>query len=112
MVGGVVIEVCQVPGHPDELYVNCIETLQSRQAAQCAVHVPRTTVSERIEIGDSLWWQSGHVMWTPAGVNQNIAGVVCGVDYDVRIPKLGYTNSKDPVWRHAVSRQALANRRK
>lgn len=83
MVGGIVIEVADRPGRPDVLYVDCLDNC-SKQT--CAVLVKRTPESEKIQFGDSLWWQDRWAMWSPAD----------GSAHDVRIPRVGYSGVKHP----------------
>jgi len=65
MVGGKVIEVCDIPGR-DELWVNCADFRQGRKHPDtCSVLVERNADSEQIQIGDKLWWQGGKCYWTP-----------------------------------------------
>lgn len=64
MVGGRVIEVCDIPGR-SELWVNCVEYRSGRKHPDtCSVLVERNADSEAIQIGDKLWWQSGYCYWT------------------------------------------------
>jgi hypothetical protein len=111
MIGGMVIEVCQVPMHPEHIFINCVESVLKRNAKQCGVYVPCTVVSLRVEVGDHIWWQSGFVYWTPAAIRRDANKVVSGVDYDVRIPRIGPTCNSNPQWRAYVDRVAKKNRR-
>ena len=92
MVGGIVIEVSEIKDRPGVLYVDCRD---SSYRQTCAVLVEDNETSRKIEIGDSVWWQSGMVMWTPSP-NRLKKGGKCGVDYDVRIPKIGYSGVRHP----------------
>ena len=66
MVGGRVIEVCEIPGKPDRLWLNCADYQPNRSHPDtCSVLVERNADSELIQIGDKVWWQSGVVRWTP-----------------------------------------------
>lgn len=60
MVGGIVIEVCDVDA--ERIYVDCRCTVRRDT---CAIHVARNVKSEQIQIGDSLWWQGRNAYWTP-----------------------------------------------
>ncbi len=64
MVGGIVIEVCDIPKQPDWLWVNTASRQRPRE--QCSVLVAKSVDAEQIQIGDSLWWQGGVCYWTPA----------------------------------------------
>ena len=44
-----------------------------------------------ISIGDSIWWQSGLCYWIPKE-NYGRDDGRCGVDYDIPLPKLGYSH--------------------
>lgn len=65
MVGGRVIEVCDIPGRT-ELWVDTADFQQGRKKPEtCSVLVERNEDSEKIQIGDKLWWQGGFCYWTP-----------------------------------------------
>lgn len=99
MVGGVVIGLSRrkdlthvhvadcphYPKHPGEC----------PQPDTCCVYVEevRVDTGEKIEIGlnDSLWWQGGFCMWTPAA-NRGQSGMVCGVDFDIKLKKIGFSH--------------------
>ncbi len=45
-----------------------------------------------LQLGDSFWWQGGYCYWTPrANVIGHQAGRG-GVDYDIKLSKLGYSH--------------------
>lgn len=102
MVGGTVIEVADQPGRPDVLFVDCADKPRGRRVADtCAINVERNANSERIEIGDSVWWQGGWAMWTPkdnrcAMDEAERRGLKCGVDFDIKIPRVGYSGAGHP----------------
>lgn len=100
MVGGVVKEVlCK----GDRVWVNCQET-QGRCRTECAIYVERNETSERIRPGDMLWWQGRDAMWTPqenlaeeCGHREHVTcWARCGADYDIRIPRIGYSGVSHP----------------
>lgn len=93
MVGGIVIEVAEVKDRPEVLYVDCRDTTYRKDT--CAVYVERNATSEQIQIGDSVWWQCGKVYWTPQR-NIGLENAKCGKDYDIPIPKVGYSGVKHP----------------
>lgn len=99
MIGGVVIEVACVPGRDDVLFVDCAERQNRKAKVQtCAILVERNVSSEKIQVGDSLWWQGQWAMWTPQENRGKPDGdVKCGVDFDVRIPRVGYSGVKHPM---------------
>jgi len=81
MIGGMVIECCEVPGRPDVLFVNVADRPYSKLET-CGVLVEKNENSLKIQIGDSLWWQSGSCYWTPwQSMNQR----------DIAIPKRSYS---------------------
>lgn len=94
MVGGEVIDVVRCL---DRVWVNTIEPQRPNQP--CAIYVERNEASERIQPGDALWWQGRYAMWTPAenrvpmGSRPDHRG---GIDYDVRIPRVGYSGVSEP----------------
>ena len=103
MVGGKVIEVLRLP---DRVWVNCWEVLFCGAVTECAIYVVRTEVSELIKVGDQLWWQGRDAMWTPAAHRLPACDGSCGlgpgcasrggVDYDIRIPRIGHSGVKNP----------------
>lgn len=96
MVGGKVIEVAEVPGRPEVLYVDCADMPSGwRKPDTCAIMVERNQASERIQIGDSLWWQGRSAMWTPQE-NCGKPDGRQGVDFDIIIPRVGYSGVKHP----------------
>lgn len=102
MVGGTIIEVSEVAGRPEVLFVDCRDRTYSKDT--CAIFVERNTESERIEIGDQLWWQGSNAYWTPQANRKpacnhrehDDCGSRSGVDYDIRIPRVGYSGVKHP----------------
>ena len=82
MIGGKVIEVCNVPHRSNVLFVNVAERPYKRTDT-CGVLVENNETSQKIEIGDSLWWQCGYCYWTP----QNSERKKENVDFDIKIPK-------------------------
>lgn len=59
MVGGTVIEVSQVRDGVMRLW--CVDP--RHQWDECAVHV--SDKDGIPDVGDRVWWQGGHVYWTP-----------------------------------------------
>lgn len=103
MVGGIVIEVSEVKDQPDVLFIDCRDRTYSKDT--CAIFVEKNATSEQVQIGDRIWWQGCEAMWTP---DANL-GKTCncrehddcssrsGVDYDIRIPRVGYSGVNHPV---------------
>lgn len=44
-----------------------------------------------MKLGDSFWWQEGSCYWTPQA-NRNLPNGRCGIDYDIRLKKIGYSH--------------------
>ena len=44
-----------------------------------------------INIGDMLWWQGLDAMWTP-GWCKVASGRGCGTEWDIHLPRLGYSH--------------------
>lgn len=70
--------------HPDTCCVYTKEECVDQRAKDYQVEV-------RIQLGDSLWWQSGSCYWTPKE-NRGKENNRCGFDFDIRLPKLGYSH--------------------
>lgn len=97
MVGGIVIEVVDLA---TKVYINVADRPYSK-LEECAIYVERNVDSERIEIGDAVWWQGGFAMWTPqgsrvGGEKAEKRGLKCGKDYDIKIPRIGYSGVNHP----------------
>lgn len=106
MVGGTVIEVAEVKDRPDILFVDCRERTTGYAGSTCAIYVERNKDSERIEVGDSLWWQGGWAMWTPqanrvknCNHRHHESCNRTGIDYDIKIPRRGYSGVEHPARR-------------
>lgn len=80
MVGGTVIEVIELP---KKIWVNVKDTTYKDTAA---IYIERNKDSERIVVGDSIWWQGKFAMWTPG--TREVA--------DVKIPRLSYSGVGRP----------------
>lgn len=61
MIGGKVIETVT---EPERIWINVRDTTYKHDT--CAIYVQRNVDSERIQIGDSIWWQGWSAFWTPA----------------------------------------------
>jgi hypothetical protein len=101
MVGGIVIEVAEVKDQSDVLFIDCHDR---HYCETCAIYVEKNETSLRIEPGDSIWWQGRYAMWTPkanadkpnCGHRHHVSCQRCGVDYDIRIPRVGYSGAVHP----------------
>jgi hypothetical protein len=83
MVGGKVIETILLP---DKIWINARDNYPRRRPDECAIYVERNADSEAIRVGDSIWWQGGYAMWTPA--SREFA--------DHKIPRVGYSGVNRP----------------
>lgn len=104
MVGGKVIEILDCG---DRLWVNCRDTHCYRRYGcqgadckhdECAVYVERNDLSINMSVGDTIWWQGGKVMWTPASFAREFAGKMQrgGVHYDIQLKKLSCSGVRHP----------------
>ena len=75
MVGGRVIEVVW---EQDRIFV---DTRDAHNRDTCAIWVERNSTSEKIDLGDLVWWHGRVAMWTPLGGSPK--------GKDIKIPKLG-----------------------
>lgn len=100
MVGGVVIGITRVGNKAHVHVANCPhypkhERGKCHRPDTCCVYTDEIKVhgGQKIEIaiGDSFWWQSGHCYWTPKE-NREKGGGRGGVDYDIKLTKLGYSH--------------------
>lgn len=79
MVGGVVINVVQVP---DGTWIQCLDTTYSDDT--CAIRVEKT---EEVKAGDRLWWQGNRAYWTPKPDDGR---------EDVILQRIGYSHRSIP----------------
>lgn len=99
MVGGTVIEVVHLA---DRVYINCADFPKDRKKAdQCAIYVVRNEVSEKIEIGDAVWWQERLAYWTPitnrcSDEEAERKGLRQGIDWDIEILRIGFSGVRHP----------------
>ena len=94
MVGGEVVEVLHVLRDGEKrVWVNCRERQSSDE---CAIMVVWSNKARCICVGDQLWWQGGHAMWTPK-VNRTSVSSVCGTDYDIQLDRIGASGVTRPL---------------
>lgn len=100
MVGGTVIEVSDVPGRPEVLFIDCADMpgKWAKKPDTCAIMVERNAASEKIQVGDSIWWQGRVAMWTPRDSRGKYKqdDAKGGVHYDIQIPRVGYSGIQHP----------------
>ncbi len=88
MIGGKVIETILLA---QKVYVKVADKPYGKLET-CAIYVERNGDSESIKVGDSLWWQGRVAYWNP----QNSERKKCGVDFDIEIPRIGYSGVSRP----------------
>jgi hypothetical protein len=101
MVGGIVIGISRKDGQSHVHVADCPHYPKHGRGDECprpdtcCVYTDETRqrdgVKVEIGIGDSLWWQSGSCMWTPKE-NRAKADARGGIDYDIRLTKIGYSH--------------------
>ena len=101
MVGGVVIGVTRRGDKTHVHVADCPHYPKHGRGDECprpdtcCVYTDERRISDgapvAIQVGDSIWWQSGRCYWTPR-VNLGRPGNKCGVDYDIAMQKLGYSH--------------------
>lgn len=100
MVGGTVIGITR---QPDKSHVNVADCPHYPKHTRgecprpdtCCVYTDEVSISTgmkvEIRVGDSFWWQAGICYWTPE-VNRIKPDGRGGVDYDIRLTKIGYSH--------------------
>lgn len=95
MIGGIVVEVAEVPDRPDVLYVDCVDRGQPTE--HCAVYVSLSELSKQIEVGDDLWWRDRTAYWTPQhNRGKPWDSLVCGRDLDIPLVLMGFSGGEHP----------------
>lgn len=90
MIGGTIIEIIELR---DRFWVNCQDTVSP---GQCAVFVQKTVHARCLSEGDAFWWQADKCYWTPACNMNRMAVLRCGFDFDIPIPKIGFSGMPRP----------------
>lgn len=88
MIGGIVTETIILP---EKVWVEVVERHEACNDKRC-LYVEHNPDSARIKPGDSLWWQGKVALWTRYGTK----GGKCGVDYDIQIPRIGFSGVARP----------------
>lgn len=110
MIGGKIIEIVPEDGR---VFVNVRDTAYPKD--RCGIYVEKNQISERMEIGDSLWWQGAFAMWTPESYQQQSCShrehITCngrsGIDYDIKIPRLSYSGVDHPEGRDVLNHSRI-----
>lgn len=90
MTGGTVIEVADVKGRPGVLFIDV-----SLDNETSGLFVAKNAKSQRIEIGDEIWWKGNTVYWTPAESHKGKKKkkqLKEGIEFDIAIPRVGKTD--------------------
>lgn len=101
MTGGTVLEACHHPKDKTKTYVN-VGHRSYKKVQECAIYVARCAESDKIEIGDQVWWHGRFAYWTPQyncvdALEAKERGLKQGVDYDVKIRRIGFSGVDHPV---------------
>jgi len=91
MVGGTVIETISLP---DRIWINCGDT--TYPSSTCAIEVVADARARSVSEGDIVWWQDKFAMWTPACLQGRADKGRSGVDFDIRLDKIGYSGVPRP----------------
>ena len=94
MVGGTVVEVCELPDRVGCLFVDVVDPAYPKQ--HCGIVVQQTLAAECIDIGDQIWWQSGTAYWTPQATYQ-LSSLATHKETDIPIPKIGHSGVPHPL---------------
>ena len=90
MVGGIVIEVVE---QAERVFIDCRDT---KYRDTCSIFVERDKNSERVEIGDMVWWQGHKAFWTPQAnrlseEESDKRGNKHGIHYEIVLKRIGYS---------------------
>lgn len=101
MVGGVVIGVTRATERTHVHVADCPHYPKHGRGDECprpdtcCVYTDERRADGQgkaeINVGDSFWWQGGYCYWTPKE-NRGRNGNRGGVDYDIRLRKIGYSH--------------------
>ena len=86
MIGGRVIEACDVPDRGDgkrRVYVECKDVTYGDVGG---IHVEKCADADAIQPGDTVWWQGRSVYWTPQDRSR----------VEVEIPRVGLCGMRHP----------------
>lgn len=78
-VGGKVIDIVR---RTETVWINTDDGFD-----ECAIYVYRDTNSERVSIGDSVWWQGRSAYWS----------TIDGAEKETELKRYGYSGVKRPV---------------
>lgn len=86
MIGGDAIEVLI---GKDRVWINCqdrpVRTPPNKHNT-CAIYVKRDRNSERVQVGDGVWWHGRVAYWTPKGSTVE----------DIPLVRIGYSGADHP----------------
>lgn len=99
MVGGIVIGLSRTKDRTHVRVAECPHGRKHDPATECpypdtlSVYTDEVRLDNQekvtINLGDSLWWQSGKCYWTPRAIKTRIKS---GKDYDIPMVKIGYSH--------------------
>lgn len=93
MIGGIITEVIQQPGR---IFLNVQDETYPKD--RCGIYVEKNADSERIEVGDKVWWQGRTAFWTsPNYYNAN----------DFAIPRVSYSGTEHPEGKDVLDHSTL-----
>jgi hypothetical protein len=90
MHGGQVIEVAHLRAVPHVLFVDCAARADGRLHTR-AIMLASDHNSERVQIGDFLWWDANAAYWTPHGAAHSVVSEdrKAGVHFDIPLYMVG-----------------------
>ena len=89
MVGGEVIGITRKRGEPTLLNVADMDRPDETLGIKVREWRKANGIKVQIGIGDTVWWQSDLVMWTPQGAPSTPSQQ--GWTWDVVLPRVGYS---------------------
>lgn len=90
MVGGIIVGFAR---NGENTLVNVRDKTYGDTCALRIVEKRRdTSESIAIQVGDALWWQGDDALWTPFTMLGSDPGKGCGVTYDIRLPRIGFSH--------------------
>lgn len=101
MVGGTVIETLDAPAdstRPARIWIN-VQDVPRKET--CGIYVEATPEARCVSEGDSVWWQGSVAYWCPkqnrlSSDESKRRGHRCGVHYDIKLVRRGYSGAKGP----------------
>lgn len=82
-----------------KLFVSVVDEKCHIASNKHVIYIERNEDSLRMKVGDFLWWDDEYVMWTPKESKDRYDNghlIEHGVDYDIKISKVGKTSMREP----------------